>query len=185
MFANGENTRAFTIPEGSMATVIRMRRATTADARDVFEWRNDPQTRLASISQDPIDWDAHAAWFTRSLHDDDRRLYIAEDPDAEQSSGAIGMVRFDLLDGHRTAEVSINLNPGWRGRGRSAETLLAGVAALREEHGAVPELLATIRRENTVSVRLFEGAGFVQALITPEFAYFRREAELGVTAGTP
>jgi L-amino acid N-acyltransferase YncA len=87
------------------------------------------------------------------------------------------MVRFDLADDQKTAEVSINLNPGWRGHGVGEATLLAGLAALRSERGAMPELVAIIRPENTASVRLFERAGFVLARTTGEFAYFRREAE--------
>ncbi len=177
MLENGENSTTFTIHESSMGQVITMRRATTADARDVFEWRNDPQTRWASISQEPIDWESHLSWFARSVGADDRRLFIAEDLEAEQPAGAVGIVRFDMIDGERAAEVSINLNPGWRGRGVGSATLLAGLAALRAERGRVPELLATIRPENVASLQLFTRAGFVEASADDDFAYYRRDAE--------
>lgn len=96
----------------------------------------------------PVGDDAHAAWFGRSIADPNTRLLIGETPD-----GKAGMVRIDR--GAET-EVSINLNPAFRGRGLSLPLLMA---ALADETG---ELTAYIRPENRPSLRLFARAGFLR-----------------------
>ena len=156
--------------------MIALRRANAGDARDVFEWRNDPRTREASLSRAEIVWDDHEAWFIRAIADPGRRLYIAEavGDSGPPADGAIGMVRFDRRGGE-AAEVSINLNPSWRGRGVSVEVLESAIAELSSS-GMSPELHATIRAGNTASVRLFLRAGFVEVSREADVVMFRRDA---------
>jgi len=160
-----------------MAVVITMRRATPADAHDVFEWRNDPQTRQASISQGMVDWDAHQTWFANSLQSAGRHLYIAQETAPGSGATSVGIVRFDRSDDSDLVEVSINVSPGHRGRGIGAAILQAGLDALRDETGMLPPLSAIVRADNVASLRLFEGAGFVESSRADELVRFRRDAE--------
>jgi len=148
--------------EGTEPTLIA-RTATPADSRDLFEWRNDAQTRAASRSIEPVMWEQHELWFTGVLADKHRELYIVE---RVADSEAVGMCRFDEGEGGLT-EVSINLNPAFRGRGLSVGVLVAAIEKFRDGGGGA--LTATVRPENTASIRVFEKAGFRRSASTPEF----------------
>lgn len=138
-------------------TAIHVRRAVEADSRALFDWRNDPTTREGSVSTDVVEWPQHETWFRASLANPSRRIYIAEIDGSVESR--VGMCRFDR-DGD-DAEVSINLNPAFRGRGISGAVLRAAIDAYRESEHPVG-LIARIRPQNVASVRLFKSAGFVR-----------------------
>jgi RimJ/RimL family protein N-acetyltransferase len=151
-----------------MARVITFRPVAAADSGDLFDWRNDELTRSASVFQDEVQREEHDRWFSDSLESDRRTIYIAVDGESGES---IGMCRFDSL-GDR-AEVSINLSPSWRGRGIAADVLGGAIGAYRESAvGALP-LVATIRRENVASARIFEKAGFERTSADAGYDYFR------------
>jgi RimJ/RimL family protein N-acetyltransferase len=124
-----------------------LRAAALDDALDVLAWRNDPLTRDMSRAQDPIDEAGHLAWFGQAIADPNRTLLIGE-----LGGEKIGMVRFDRAE---ETEVSINMNPRFRGRGLGYELLMAALAQARGS------IVAEIREENLASQRLFERAGFV------------------------
>jgi len=79
--------------------------------------------------------------------------------DSEAPSSRVAVCRFDLTtDG--SAEVSINLNPAYRGKGLSRSVLEAAIATFENEVDDSPELTATIRPANSASIRIFTSAGF-------------------------
>jgi RimJ/RimL family protein N-acetyltransferase len=126
---------------------VRLREATAGDARLLFHWRNDPQTREASLRSEPVAWNDHVEWLARVLADPARALYVAED-----DRGALGTVRLDAGDGG--AVVSITIAPDRRGEGLATPL----VAAACERAGG--PVVAIIKPTNTRSVRAFEQAGF-------------------------
>ena len=128
---------------------MRIRKARHADALMVLDWRNDPMTRAMSRNGEAVSAEEHLAWFGRAVEDPERLLFIGE-----ADAGAVGMVRFDLGE---PCEVSINLNPAFRGQGLSRDLLAAALQAC-----PVRPLEAEIKEENAPSQRLFEGAGFVR-----------------------
>ncbi len=125
-----------------------IRKAVAQDADDILAWRNDPATRAMSRTRQAIDPTAHAAWFGKVIDDARRTLLIGE-----QDGRKIGMVR---LDHAATTEVSINLNPAFRGQGLAYPLL-----SLALEH-ADGMLEAEVHEENLASLKLFERAGFRQ-----------------------
>lgn len=136
--------------------MITIRAADPGDEQALYDWRNDPQTRAASGSSQPISREDHREWYVRSLTSPARSILIAIDDEAV----SMGMVRFDRDD--NGAEVSINLNPAFRGRGLGAEVLRAGIADFESRWPSTP-LRARIRAANPASIRLFEAVGFVYA----------------------
>jgi UDP-2,4-diacetamido-2,4,6-trideoxy-beta-L-altropyranose hydrolase len=132
---------------------IEIRAARLDDARNLFEWRNDPSVRAASRTTDLIDWDTHQSWLKSVLNTPSRSLLIGL-----RAGSAVGVVRFDVQG--EEAEVSIYLVPGdhvpGQGRGllQSAERWLA---ANRPEVG---RLRAQVSHGNERSQRLFLGAGY-------------------------
>lgn len=139
---------------------LAIRRATEADARRVWEWRNDPLSRAASRTTKAIAWEDHARWFPQAL---ETRVILIGEQDGE----AIGMVRFDPDDGGW--RVSINLAPEHRGKalGQSLLTL-----AMAQVEGT---LLAEVREGNAASERLFDACGFIRDGGEDGFVSFRRE----------
>lgn len=154
--------------------MINIRPAAAEDSRNLFEWRNDQQTRLASISQAEVGWADHEKWLANSLASSERHIYIAELTEGD-AVAEVGMCRFDVDPERVTAEVSINLNPVFRGRKLAASVLQAAVQRFLAEHSGVT-LEATIRLDNSASERIFTTSGFSRQSTDAVFGYYRRDA---------
>lgn len=152
-----------TLPDLDSQLVIR--RATENDSKDIWQWRNDPQTTAMSLNTDEVSWEAHADWYAKSLENPDRFLYIGLSKQKEK----IGVCRFDLLDDK--AQVSINLNPQFRQQGLSTPLLKAAIQQFFRTNTRV--LTATIKRANSSSIKCFEQAGFTFASEDPEYYYYQ------------
>lgn len=139
---------------------MKLRGATQADALDLLAWRNDPVTRAMSRGSNVVGEAAHLAWFRKILDDPGVTLLIGEVDD-----GKVGMVRFDR--GTET-EVSINVNPAFRGAGYSYPLLVQALALIDDE------VFAEIKDENLASRRIFEKAGFVFLEQRQDRGRFRR-----------
>ena len=138
--------------------MISVKRAELPDSAIIFEWRNDEDTRIASVSHDIVEWADHEQWYEAALADPKRFLYVALHEDVRA-----GLVRFDVDAAGTSAEVSINLNPECRGKGLARPILAAAIEAFRGDEPRVVELTATIRPENVASVRTFASKGFVRS----------------------
>ncbi len=55
---------------------LHLRPATLDDAKILFDWRNDSETRKHSGNQKEISWNEHLSWFNSKP--DSRLIYIAE-----------------------------------------------------------------------------------------------------------
>ena len=129
-------------------TVIQLRPATKADARLLFDWRNDPMTRQNSIDTAEVAWDDHVRWLSACLADDDRRLFIAE-----EGGRPVGTSRLDHNAGRFA--LSWTVAPSQRGRGVGKAIVRKTVA-----DAGVPILFASIKAENVASARIAEACGF-------------------------
>lgn len=152
------------------AAALVARRATLADTRLLWQWRNDPATRAASKSSAEVAWDDHLLWLTASLPRTDRMLLVVEDP-----LGPVGTVRWDLergWEGEREWEVSITVAPKRRGQSLARRLLAAAEVAL-SGWTEVTAYLAVVHRDNDASLRLFETSAYVPDL-PPDPAGFMR-----------
>ena len=120
---------------------MKFRLANLDDARLLYEWRNDPQTRASSINSEPIAWDTHVAWLARRLDRDEPHLYLAE-----VDGVLVGTFR---LDGD---EISYSIAPDSRGKGLAQQML----AMASERFGAK---IALVKKSNAASARAAEKAG--------------------------
>jgi GNAT superfamily N-acetyltransferase len=98
---------------------IRLRPATGEDARNLWQWRNEPETRAASFSTEPIAYDDHVKWLATKLRDRDVFILIA----IGQGEVEIGYVRLDVRGD--AAEMSLSLDRAYRGRGLGASAIRA------------------------------------------------------------
>lgn len=146
---------------------LLIRKADITDSRDIWQWRNDQTTRQMSITTDAVDWSTHGSWYARSLENPDRYLFIGCFDEAEK----IGMCRFDVDRLRDTAEISINLNPRYRGRKLSTPFLLKAIQQFEAEVNAL--LTATIKRMNVPSIRCFTRLGFELHSADNEYNHYR------------
>ncbi len=136
-----------------MTNAATLRPAEPGDADRLLAWRNDPATRAASFSDDPVAPADHRAWLSRKLADPAVRLWIAE-----AGAQPIGTVRAER-DAPGGAELHIAMAPEARGRGLATPVLEAAAAAAGSQLG-VRRLLARILPGNVASTRAFRRAGF-------------------------
>ncbi len=136
-------------------SLINARKATPEDSKDLFNWRNDVQTRAMSHTSEAIAWEDHSDWFSASLERDNRSLVICEKKEIP-----VAVVRFDV-SGDR-ALISINLAPDMRGKGLATPCLKSAIAFFEAQVSGIKTLDAEIKPENEASRRSFEATGFTQ-----------------------
>lgn len=130
-----------------------IRSASTKDSDDILRWRNDPITRKMSIDSSKISQTTHNNWYKKSLKSKNCSIYIAED-----GKKKVGMCRFDYNDKSKTSTISINVNPSFRGKGLSNELLKSSIKKYIKLKNV--DLIAKVRIENLVSLKIFKNAGF-------------------------
>ncbi|MCY1346577.1 hypothetical protein D9M68_505310 [compost metagenome] len=124
-----------------------LRKATIEDAKLLFDWRNDRQTREMSRDTLELPWEDHVGWLTNRLQRDDHGVYIAE-----INGVPVGTVRIDY------DEISYTVAPEQRRKG-------VGEAMLFEAKKAFGQKVAEVKRENMASVKIAERAGHIVKLI--------------------
>ncbi len=129
-----------------------------ADARFLYELRNDPTTRANSFQTGEIRFADHRAWLLSRLADPERkvRLFVAIIELAGRRPVPIGQVRFDS-DRRDRVEMSIALAARFRGRGLATPLLLR---ALGRAPRSAERVLARVRVENEISRKAFLKANF-------------------------
>lgn len=122
---------------------MKVRLANAGDVNRVYRWANEPEVRRWSLSQDPITWKDHQRWFSSVLADPACVLFIGE------MEGPVGSVRFEEV-APGCVEVSIMLDPRYRGSGLSRRLLEAAMLA----YGPAV-FMATVKMDNVRSMWLF------------------------------
>lgn len=119
------------------------------DADMLFEWRNDPDTRAASINTDLIPYENHVTWLKSSLQNDNRVLLISE-----HNKTPVGTIRLDYAPNEIT-EISWTIAPSQRGKGFGKALLSSAVQKFNEP------LQAQIKEDNIASQNLATYCGFM------------------------
>ena len=152
---------------------FEIRRAEPKDCAMLWRWRNDPVTRRAQRLEDPIPWDAYESWYARALASPGRVILIASpaDPSAGED---LGVAQFTLGRVPEMAEIGLNLNPAWRGRGLAAP-LIERFCAEGRRHLGFGAVIAHVKAENLPSRRAFIRAGFALDDAEGGILRFRRD----------
>jgi UDP-2,4-diacetamido-2,4,6-trideoxy-beta-L-altropyranose hydrolase len=135
---------------------LHLRTAQDVDCRMIFEWANDPDTRAASFSSEPIPWEDHTKWFATKLADPLHKFYVALNADNEP----LGQVRFDCTED--TATISVSVAPLMRGKKYATPLVVEGCQRLFGET-KVNTIDAYIKPENAASTAVFTKAGFSES----------------------
>ena len=140
-----------------MASMLcTFRDAQQEDARLLWQWRNDPEVRSVSFSQDVIPLESHCSWLAKRLDDSDTKIWIAED----HSHRPVGQIRFDAHDDGEAGIISIVLDQSVRGRGLGQHLIEKACQAFFDSSSS-QEIIAQIKPGNAASERSFRRAGFV------------------------
>ncbi|MGB3385634.1 MAG: GNAT family N-acetyltransferase [Marinomonas sp.] len=144
-----------------MNSELFLRPATMADADCLLEWRNDLATRKASLSAGRVEVADHLKWLRNTIHNDQRRLQIAE-----LNHRAVGTIRADLdPEGWL---LSWTVSPKARGKGVAQKMLDCFILELDGT------LLAQIKATNIASQKVAERAGFALEEARAGILYYRK-----------
>ena len=139
---------------------LEARLATAADARLVWEWRNDPATRANSLTSESISWLEHCRWFDARLRDPNTALFIIE-----ESGEPVADVRYDRRD-DQSATAHIAVAPLRRGLGIGTAALRM-TAPLALNVLRVAEIEAAVKPDNVASLHAFLRSGFATKADVP------------------
>jgi len=133
-------------------TTIKLRKAALEDSRLLFKWRNHPDIYKHFFNGNPVEWDKHCKWLADKLDSQKAEIFIAMLNDKE-----IGVIRFEQEGGF--VWVSVNVAPDKLGRGFGAKIVKMGTEEFMKHSGS-QNILAGIKKENEVSVKVFKNAGY-------------------------
>ena len=136
--------------------MINARLADEHDIKDIFDWRNDKNTRLQSHNSKEIFWEDHENWYKNSLKDKNIHMLICEE---SMDKSKIGIVRFDIQNDFSI--VSINLSPQMKGMGLGFLCLKNSILRFKKDFEHIKYLVAEIKIDNIPSIRIFEKVGFI------------------------
>lgn len=131
--------------------MITSRQATLNDARLIFDWSNDTETRKNSFNSDPIEWNRHLAWLEQRLENADTILIF------ETGSAPIGMVRFSISEANAT--IGVMVAPEQRGKNYGSQIIALASEIFLEKYPTT-DIHAFIKKENIGSIKSFEKANF-------------------------
>lgn len=143
---------------------------TEDNLRLIFDWRNDPHTREMSRDQAPKKLDSFAKEFTRRYYSVSALppLFILS------NEKRIGFLFFEpATPGSTGCEIAINIAPGCRGKGIATQALVAIKPWIKRQ--GFTRVHATIRNENSPSIRCFRAAGYSPIKQDDEFVYYTLE----------
>ena len=128
---------------------VHVRKVTMNDAKILFDWRNDEETRRQSRTTLSVEWEDHVKWLEKSLKNPSRILCIAE-----YVGEPIGTLRADLRNDGFT-EVSYTVAPTARGRGLSKPMVLTFAG----EYVAGKKIAADIKKGHAPSESVAKALG--------------------------
>lgn len=133
---------------------VDVRRVEMNDAKQLFDWANDPVTRANAINKQPIPWAGHMQWLERKLASADSYMFIFRD---RRTNLDLGLVRFDN-DGEKFL-ISYLVDSEVRGGGWGEVIMKVG---LRELERLTERRIyrALVMEDNIASSRVFLNLAF-------------------------
>ena len=127
-------------------------------------WANDVTVRQMARNRRNITAADHARWFSKSLSDPMRRIYVAV-----ADNSPVGQIRLDRQED--SAQVDISTDRQWRAGGVGSYLLTNPILW---DWPGLTKLWADVRTENTASTKLFKSAGFIMTSRSGAFLHFEK-----------
>lgn len=139
---------------------LTLRKATLEDGPFLLKVRNEDDVRLQSKNQEVISATTHEQWLTHNLGDAGSAIWIIE-----RQQEKIGYIRAKKLEDPRESGkwlLSIALEASSRGRGYGTWAITEACRLLQTDYRA-DTIVAEVKSQNSVSLRLFQKTGFIMA----------------------
>lgn len=141
-----------------------LRKVVFDDWHLLLTWRNDPGTRLNSITSKLISEEEHKQWLQLALNNPNRQLFIAMD-----NGLPVGTVRADFEAATGFYELSWTVAPDMRGKGKGKEMV-------KMLAGQLPGIVfAKVKKDNHSSIKIALWAGMELWKEDAEIFFFRIE----------
>jgi len=135
--------------------MIKIIQAESIHSKMILDWKNDIDSRKNSLDSKIILFESHDKWYNNYLKKNPFQLLIGTLGD-----DFIGMVRFDNIYDKTSYNVSINLNPLFRGKKLSATFLKKAIDFFTSRIDC-KSMYADIKPTNIASIKCFEKNNFV------------------------
>lgn len=132
---------------------VTLREVTENDLRKIFEWRNNPEVRKNSFSQDEINPEEHNRYWSERLAKNDTYSFMVVSEGED-----VGLVRLDKRED--SYEVHIMIAPDRQGKGFGTAAIAKTKEAARKF--GIKRLSARVKPGNIASERIFTDNGFVK-----------------------
>lgn len=130
---------------------IKIKKVTIDDAQLLFEWANDSETRYNSFNSAPIEWNNHITWLNKQIISPNASVYLVH-----LNNRPIGVAKFNS---DKVTVIGITVAPDQRGKGLGSEIIK--IACHKFWKNSNQNIFAYIKKDNLVSKRVFEKAGFI------------------------
>ena len=135
--------------------MIVIKKANKDNLENIFNWRNDSYTRKMFFNSKIITLDNHKKWFNKNLNSKKSHMYICENDKV-----AIAFVYLKLIQ-KNYFEISINVNPKYRGLGFSSKIISKTINLFSSlKINKKFNIVAKIKKNNPKSLRAFIRSGF-------------------------
>lgn len=132
---------------------VNLRPVTGADAKLLFEWTNEAETRTNSFSSEPVLWENHVQWLEKKLADENCLFFIMMSEDSP-----VGTIRLDVEKESKTGTISYSIDKGFRGMGLGGRML--ALAEEKAKEAGVHSLVGGVKPENKASGKCFLKNGY-------------------------
>jgi len=133
---------------------MNIRLAKWEDSQEILNWWNDPLTRKMMKNNIVVNYEEHKKWFESILNNKNKILLLGFIKNKK-----IGVVRFDKFENNNW-EISINLNPTFRGLGFGKILLSLGIEYMLQNF-SVKSFFAKFKNINIASQKTFLANGFI------------------------
>lgn len=132
---------------------LMLRQVNKEDAKLLFEWTNDPETRKNSFSSQPVLWENHVEWLSKKLADENCLFFILTDGTLD-----MGTIRLDIDREAKIGTISYSIDVNHRGKGLGGRML--ALIEKEAKRAGVQCLLGGVKPENGASARCFVKNGY-------------------------
>ena len=129
--------------------LIKICQVKEEDSILIWNWRNNKETRMMSRNKNKIRLKDHKLWLIKSLLNKENKMYLCKEKESP-----VGIIIFTKMTENRY-EISMNLNPDFRGKGYGEKVLKKGINKFKEDSCSEYKLIAVIKKVNKKSQKLF------------------------------
>jgi len=149
---------------------ISFRDVTSEDSQLILQWRNERQVREYSSNLKLIREETHHEWFLKRMARSSSEPWLIFVIGEQE----IGMTRLDIVvTSPNIFEISIVLAPEFRGLGYSS-FLIQQTISVASKRLEVKKIIASVHKNNYVSIKLFEKCDFKRLEILGNFYKYEK-----------